>query len=61
MATRTIVLTMALVFTVVFAGLTIDALIKRDTAVLVPGVLSLLVLALFAFGIVGALRHPPDE
>jgi len=61
MATRTIVLSVALVFTVVFAGLTIDALIKRGTAVLVPGVLSLLVLALFAFGIVGALRHPPDE
>jgi hypothetical protein len=24
-------------------------------------ILSLLVLALFAFGIVGALRHPPDD
>jgi hypothetical protein len=61
MATRTIVLSVALVFTLAFAGLTIEALIKRGTAVLVPGVLSLLVLALFAFGIVGALRHPPNE
>ncbi len=61
MATRTIVLSVALVFIVVFAGLTIEALIRRGTAVLVPGVLSLLVLALFAFGIVGALRHPPNE
>jgi hypothetical protein len=61
MATRTIVLSVALVFTVAFAALTIEALIRRGTAVLVPGVLSLLVLALFAFGIVGALRHPPDE
>jgi hypothetical protein len=61
MATRTVILSVALVFIVLFAALTVDALIRRGTAVLVPGVLSLLVLALFAFGIVGALRHPPDE
>jgi len=58
---RTVILVVALVFIGLFAGLTIDALVRRGTAVLVPGVLSLLVLALFAFGIVGALRHPPDE
>jgi len=61
MATRTVILSVALVFIVLFAALTVDALIRRGTAVLIPGVLSLLVLALFAFGIVGALRHPPDE
>lgn len=61
MDTRTVVLSVALVFIVLFAGLTVDALIERGTAVAVPGVLSLLVLALFGFGIVGALRHPPDE
>jgi hypothetical protein len=61
METRTVILRVALVFIVLFAGLTVDALIRRGTAVLIPGVLSLLVLALFAFGIVGALRHPPDE
>jgi hypothetical protein len=61
MQTRTLILWVALVFIMLFAGLTVDALIRRGTAVLVPGVLSLLVLALFAFGIVGALRHPPDE
>jgi hypothetical protein len=61
MTTRTVILSVALVFIVLFAALTVDALIRRGTAVLVPGVLSLLVLALFAFGIVGALRHPPDE
>jgi hypothetical protein len=61
MQTRTLILWVALVFIVLFAGLTVDALIRRGTAVLIPGVLSLLVLALFAFGIVGALRHPPDE
>ena len=58
---RTLILGVALVFIVLFAALTIDALIRRGGAVLVPGVLSLLVLALFGFGIVGALRHPPDE
>jgi hypothetical protein len=61
MDTRTLVLRVALVFIVLFAGLTVDAVIERGTAVLVPAVFSLLVLALFAFGIVGALRHPPDE
>ncbi len=61
METRRVILVIALVFIGAFAGLTVDALIRRGTAALVPGVLSLLVLALFAFGIVGALRHPPDE
>ncbi|HEV7459038.1 MAG TPA: hypothetical protein VGN78_00765 [Solirubrobacteraceae bacterium] len=61
MPTRSLILGVALVFIVLFAALTVDALIRRGTAVLVPGVLSLLVLALFAFGIVGALRHPPDD
>ena len=61
MDTRTLVLRVALVFIVLFAGLTVDAVIERGTAVLVPAAFSLLVLALFAFGIVGALRHPPDE
>jgi hypothetical protein len=61
MQTRSFILGVALVFIVLFAGLTVDALIRRGSAVLVPGVLSLLVLALFAFGIVGALRHPPDD
>jgi len=36
MATRTIVLSVALVFILVFAGLTIEALFRRGTAVLVP-------------------------
>ncbi len=61
METRRVILVIALVFIGAFAGLTVDALIRGGTGALVPGVLSLLVLALFAFGIVGALRHPPDE
>jgi hypothetical protein len=61
MEMRTVILRVALVFIVLFAAGTVDALIRRGSAVLVPAVLSLLVLALFGFGIVGALRHPPDE
>lgn len=61
METRKLILRIALVFIALFAALTVDALIRRGTAVLIPAILSLLVLALFAFGIVGALRHPPDE
>jgi hypothetical protein len=61
MDTRRVILVIALVFIGGFAGLTVDALIRAGSAALVPGVLSLLVLALFGFGIVGALRHPPDE
>jgi len=61
MGTRTLILSVALVFIVLFAAGTVDALIRGGTEVLVPAILSLLVLALFAFGIVGALRHPPDE
>jgi hypothetical protein len=58
---RTVILGVALVFIALFAALTIDAIIRKGGAVLVPGFLSLLVLALLSFGIVGALRHPPDE
>jgi hypothetical protein len=61
MNVRTVILSVALVFILLFAAGTVDALIRRGSAVLVPAVLSLLVLALFGFGIVGALRHPPDE
>lgn len=48
-----------LVFIALFAALTIGALIKSGPDILT--VFSLLVLALFGFGIVGALREPPDE
>jgi hypothetical protein len=58
---RTVILWVALVFILLFAAGTVDALIRSGSEVLVPAALSLLVLALFGFGIVGALRHPPDE
>ena len=53
------ILAIALVFIAVLAALTIHALIQGGPDILT--VLSLLVLALFGFGVVGALRHPPDE
>ena len=57
METRQIVLAVALVFTLALGGLTIEVAINQGVDILT--VLSLLVLALFGFGILGALRHPP--
>lgn len=57
---RIVVLLIALIFIVGFGVLTVDVLITGGLNV--PVVLALIVLALFAFGIVGALTHrPPDE
>ena len=53
------ILVIALVFIALLAALTIHALVEGGPDILT--VLSLLVLALFGFGVVGALRHPPDE
>jgi hypothetical protein len=53
------ILAVVLVFLVGFAGLTIGAIIEGGPDILT--VFSLLVLALFGFGILGALREPPDE
>jgi hypothetical protein len=56
---RTVILTMALVFIIGFAGLTVSVAIKDGVTALV--LVSLLILALLGFGVVGALRNPPDE
>jgi hypothetical protein len=56
---RESILAIALVFIAVLAALTIHALLQGGPDILT--ILSLLVLALFGFGVVGALRHPPDE
>lgn len=53
------ILVVVLVFLVGFAGLTIGAIVEGGPDILT--LVSLLVLALFGFGIVGALREPPDE
>ena len=54
------ILASALAFVILLAGLTISVTIEHGFDVLT--VLSLLVLALFGFGVLGALlNQPPDE
>ena len=55
---RTVVLGVALAFIAVLAFLTLFVLFWTGPDVLV--VLSLVILALFAFGVIGALATPPD-
>jgi hypothetical protein len=56
---RSIVLGLALLFIAVLLFLTLYVLIWTGPDVLV--VLSLVILALFAFGVIGALATPPDD
>ena len=56
---RNPVLIAALFFIVLLGVLTFTVAIRNGPDVLT--LVSLLVLAMFAFGIVGALRHPPHE
>jgi hypothetical protein len=56
---RVAVLTIALAFIGLLGALTVSDFINYGVTGL--GVLSVLVLVLFCFGIVGALRHPPDQ
>ena len=56
---RTIVLGVALAFIAILAFLTLFVLFASGPDVLV--VCSLLVLGLFAFGVIGALATPPDD
>jgi hypothetical protein len=58
MDTRQLILGVVLLFTAVLGALTIQVAIADGVSILT--VLSVLVLALFGFGIVGALRHPPE-
>ena len=58
MNSRQLILGVVLVFIVGLGALTIEVAVNNGFDILT--VLSLLVLALFGFGIVGALRHPPD-
>lgn len=55
--TRLAVFAAALAFVVGFAFLTIGAIAKQGLTV--AGVIALLVIAILAVGILGALRHPP--
>jgi hypothetical protein len=56
---RTVILAAALGFIAVLGGLTLWVLARKGPDVLT--VASILVLAMFGFGIVGALRHPPRQ
>ncbi len=56
---RSVLLWVALAFIGGLLFLTID--VARQSGVTPIVVLSCLVLALFGFGIVGALLHPPEE
>lgn len=56
---RTAVFLLAVVFIGVLGFLTLFVLLSRGPDLLV--VLSLVVLGLLAFGVVGALRTPPDD
>ena len=56
---RSLILAVALLFVAALLFLTVHAAIQGGPDILT--VLSALVLALFGFGIVGALLHPPDQ
>ncbi|MDX6697781.1 MAG: hypothetical protein QOE65_1178 [Solirubrobacteraceae bacterium] len=58
MDTRQVILGVVLLFTITLGVLTIQVAVADGVSILT--VLSVLVLALFGFGIVGALRHPPE-
>jgi hypothetical protein len=53
------VFAIALVFTTLLGYLTVVDFVRNGVTAL--GVLGVLIVALFAIGIVGALRHPPHE
>jgi hypothetical protein len=55
--TRILVLAIALAFILFFAILTIDVISRQGLTA--AGVIAIVILALFCFGILGALRHPP--
>jgi hypothetical protein len=56
---RSIVLTIAVVFTVLLGYLTVLDFVRHGVTAI--GVLGLLIVVLFGIGFVGALRHPPQQ
>ncbi len=56
---RIVVLTIALAFIIGLGALTVIEFIDNGLTGL--GVVAVLILVLFMVGIVGALRHPPNE
>jgi hypothetical protein len=58
-STRNVVLGVVLLFIVALGFLTLSVALNSGVDILV--LISLMVLAMFGFGVVGALRNPPDE
>jgi hypothetical protein len=56
---RPLILTIAVVFIVLLSYLTVVDFAKYGVTIV--GILALLIIVLFTIGIVGALRHPPEE
>jgi O-antigen/teichoic acid export membrane protein len=56
---RTIVFTIAVVFTVLLGYLTVSDFAHHGVTAI--GVLGVLIVFLFGVGFVGALRHPPHQ
>ncbi len=52
------VLAVVLVFILIFAGLTVSVVVREGLDVLT--VTSIVILGMFGFGVVGALRQPPE-
>ncbi len=52
------ILVVVLAFIVLFAGLTISVIVRNGLDPLT--VISVVILAMFGFGVVGALRQPPE-
>lgn len=52
------VLGVVLAFILLFAGLTVSVIVRQGLDVLT--VVSIVILGMFVFGIVGALREPPE-
>jgi uncharacterized ion transporter superfamily protein YfcC len=59
MDTRTVVLGACTALIALLAGLTVTVLVRNGFDPLV--FVSLIILALFGFGVLGALTNPPDE
>jgi hypothetical protein len=56
---RLAVLSIALAFIALLTALTVYVFVHNGVSA--DGILAVLILILFAIGIVGALRHPPDQ
>lgn len=60
---RGILLSLSLVFVLAFAGMTVAALVtaQLNFASIIAFGLSFLVIVTALFGLIGAIRNPPDE